>query len=61
LIFDRQLLALLIAGSILGNNQILCGNVVSTYYVLTPMKDSTHPLRDGIAYVVHGRGKISYG
>ena len=37
---------------VVGNDQILCGNVASTYYVVTPMKDATHPLRDGVAYVV---------
>lgn len=26
----------------MGNDQILCGNVASTYYVLAPMKDATH-------------------
>ena len=35
---------------ILGNDQILCGNVASTYYVVTPMKDSTHPLCKGRVY-----------
>jgi len=29
----------------------LCRNVASTYYVVTPMKNSTHSLRDGESYV----------
>jgi hypothetical protein len=33
----------LVAGSIIGNDQILCGNVASTWYQVTPMKDSSHP------------------
>ena len=37
----------LVTGSIIGNDQILCGNVASTWYQVTPMKDSSHPLRDG--------------
>jgi hypothetical protein len=41
-----------ITGSILGNDQILCGNVASTFYLVRPMKDNTHPLRDGVAYVI---------
>jgi hypothetical protein len=40
-----------ISASVLGNDQILCGGIASTNYLITPMKDSTHPLRDGIAYV----------
>jgi hypothetical protein len=32
-----------ISGSVLGNDQILCGNVASTYYVLTPMKAPRTP------------------
>ena len=41
-----------ISGTIIGNDQILCGNVASTYYLVTPMKNSVHPLRDGEPYVV---------
>jgi hypothetical protein len=41
-----------IVGSILGNDQMTCGNVISTYYVVTPMKDASHPLRGGIPYVI---------
>jgi hypothetical protein len=41
-----------IIGSILGNDQITCGNVISTYYVLTVMKDASHPLRDGVPFVI---------
>lgn len=41
-----------IVGTIIGNDQITCGNVVSTYYVVTPMKDASHPLRDGLNYVI---------
>lgn len=41
-----------IVGQILGNDQITCGNVVSTYYEVTAMKDASHPLRDGIPYVI---------
>jgi hypothetical protein len=37
---------------IIGNHQILFGNVVSIYNVVTPMKESTHPLRDGAAYLI---------
>jgi len=32
-----------ISGTILGNDQILCGSVASTNYIITPMKDSTLP------------------
>jgi len=28
-----------ISGSVIGNDQILCGNVLSTFYLVTPMKD----------------------
>jgi hypothetical protein len=42
----------LVAGSIIGNDQILCGNVASTWYQVTPMKDSSHPLRNGQPYVI---------
>jgi hypothetical protein len=42
----------LISGSVLGNDQILCGNVQSTFYLVTPMKDATRPLRSGIPYVI---------
>ncbi len=41
-----------IVGQIVGNDQITCGNVVSTYYEVTAMKDASHPLRDGIPYVI---------
>jgi hypothetical protein len=41
-----------IVGQIVGNDQITCGNVVSSYYVLTPMKDASHPLRDGEPFVI---------
>ncbi len=41
-----------IVGQILGNDQITCGNVISTYYEITAMKDASHPLRDGIPYVI---------
>jgi len=41
-----------VVGQIIGNDQITCGNVVSTYYELTAMKDASHPLRDGIPYVI---------
>lgn len=41
-----------IVGEIIGNDQITCGNVISTYYQVTPMKDASHPLRDGIPYVI---------
>lgn len=41
-----------ISATVIGNDQILCGNVKSTYYQITPMKDSTHPIRDGALYVV---------
>jgi hypothetical protein len=41
-----------ISASVIGNDQILCGNVASTFYLVTPMKDSTHPLRDGVTYVI---------
>ena len=34
-----------VSGTVLGNDQILCGNVASTYYLVTPMKDPT-PLAD---------------
>jgi hypothetical protein len=34
------------------HDQILCGNVKSTYYTVTPMKDAPHPLRDGEAFVI---------
>lgn len=33
-----------ILGQILGNDQIMCGNVASTFYVVTPMKDAATPL-----------------
>ena len=42
----------LVTGTIIGNDQILCGNVASTWYQVTPMKDSSHPLRDGQPYVI---------
>lgn len=38
--------------SVIGNDQILCGNVLSTFYLVTPMKDATRPLGAGIPYVV---------
>lgn len=41
-----------IVGEIIGNDQITCGNVISTYYEVTAMKDASHPLRDGIPYVI---------
>jgi hypothetical protein len=41
-----------IVGQIIGNDQITCGNVISTYYEVTAMKDASHPLRDGIPYVI---------
>lgn len=41
-----------IIGEIIGNDQITCGNIISTYYEITPMKDASHPLRDGIPYVI---------
>jgi hypothetical protein len=41
-----------ISSSILGNNQILCGNIASTNYIVAPMNNSTHPLLDGIGYVI---------
>ena len=41
-----------VIGSILGNDQMTCGNVVSTYYVVSVMKDASHPLRGGIPYVI---------
>ncbi len=37
---------------VLGNDQILCGNVASTYYLVMPMKDPTRALRTGIPYVI---------
>jgi len=37
---------------VIGNDQMHCGNVASTYYVVTPMKDPVHPLRDGEPYVI---------
>jgi hypothetical protein len=36
-----------ISGTLIGNDQILCGNVASTYYFVTPIKDSVHPHGDG--------------
>jgi hypothetical protein len=33
-----------ILGQVLGNDQILCGNVASTYYQVTAMKDAATPL-----------------
>ena len=30
-----------ISGSVIGNDQILCGNVLSTFYLVTPLKDAT--------------------
>lgn len=41
-----------IVGNILGNDQMSCGNILSTYYLVTPMKDASHPLRDGVPYVI---------
>ena len=41
-----------IVGSIIGNDQLTCGNVISTYYIVTPMKDASHPLRGGVPYVI---------
>src|SRR5450755_2284331 len=41
-----------ISGNVLGNDQILCGNIASTYYLLTPMKDATRPLGPGVPYVI---------
>lgn len=41
-----------ISGTVIGNDQITCGGIASTYYVVTPMKDATHPLRDGQPYVI---------
>jgi hypothetical protein len=41
-----------IVGEIIGNDQITCGNVISTYYEVTAMKDASHPLRNGIPYVI---------
>jgi hypothetical protein len=38
----------LVTGTIIGNDQIVCGNVASTWYQVTPMKDSTHPLAPGL-------------
>lgn len=32
----------IVVGTILGNDQIQCGNVASTFYLVTPMKDATH-------------------
>lgn len=33
-----------IVGQVLANDQLLCGNVASTYYMVTPMKDDGTPL-----------------
>jgi hypothetical protein len=41
-----------ISGNVIGNDQILCGNIASTFYLVTPMKDATRPLRDGFPYVI---------
>lgn len=41
-----------ITGSVIGNDQITCGNVVSTYWQVTPMKDSVRPLRDGVPFIL---------
>lgn len=41
-----------ISGTVIGNDQILCGDVKSTSYLVTPMKDSAHPLRTGFQYVI---------
>ena len=41
-----------INGSVVGNDQIYCGNILSTYYVITPMKDATRPLGPGVPYVM---------
>lgn len=42
----------LVTGTLIGNDQILCGNIASTWCQVTPMKDSSHPLRDGQPYVI---------
>ena len=41
-----------ISGSVIGNDQIFCGNVQSTFYLVTPMKDATRPLGAGICFVI---------
>lgn len=33
-----------IRGQVIANDQILCGNIQSTYYVVTPMKNATTPV-----------------
>lgn len=33
-----------ILGQVIANDQILCGNIKSTYYVVTPMKDASTPV-----------------
>jgi hypothetical protein len=35
-----------ISGTVLGNDQILCGNVKSSHYIVTPMNDLVYPLRE---------------
>jgi hypothetical protein len=42
----------LVTRTLIGNDQILCGNVRRIWYQVTPMKDSSHPLRDGQPYVI---------
>src|SRR5215472_16947477 len=41
IISPRSLCTLLY--NLIGNDQILCGNVLSTFYLVTPMKDATRP------------------
>jgi hypothetical protein len=40
-----------ISGTILGNDQIVCASEIELL-VVTAMKDSVHPLRDGEAFVI---------
>src|SRR4051812_15261085 len=41
-----------IQSSILGNDEILCGNRQSTWWTVIPMKDQSHSMRDGLQFVI---------
>jgi hypothetical protein len=50
---------LTISGSILGNDQILCGNIASRYYVVKPMKDSVQRIVEGYEELQRLRSELS--
>lgn len=46
----------LISGSVIPNDQILCGRVASTQWIVTPMKDSVTPLQPSQRYYIQTAG-----